>query len=1096
MFFVMQAFLIVQPSIQQLGPTYNNKNKNHTPNANMSKTTPCLLSPLIILKESHGIRFISARSDLWIWPLPLSCSFTVCSQYQIQLFVATPLIKSSSTLNYSNTVLFDSFTWTLQCASTGHQNLNFFQALESERANKTSVPDPLKGKLLETIHHSQESLNHLVEKLYETHKNRYYEGETVSFKNKSTNYKGIIVSLSPDCPPDSDVSTHKYLVKSYQYKSDVLSGNIVTLPVQELWRNRVIFSKNNFKKFIRENALRENCSVNGIGGYWAVKSELVAKYNLFDGPPDLQPKKRKRKNQTASDETKDSKKQKVAKKDPIRYPIEDLQLPIPDPKIHVPGRPRAQTDFAIPQHCMSDFLQIWSFLSIYGTPLNLFPFTLDDFESSLHHSSILPRCHLTSSYMSSLLSVLLKEYNTSRNKKPGKRDNTFRLQSNLYHYVTTNDSGLKMENGDAGDNDENAEDDEKDGDTESQISIVEDSPNPNIPTNGLSATQAPILNLSSFSYDWSTWHSSSESRSLIWEEQLIGALIELGTSDAIPDLYEAIDILVGKKLRGGSDVDSNGDDTTQEAEESNEEHEYEEGYAEEGWTKLRVDLRIQVLKWLIEIAGNSLIIRDYMEECEQKLHELRKERIEVNRDRKVVLSEQQELEKQYGSDNPTPDQTDSQTQSQSDINGDVQSQTQDGDKEVESQNADEDMEEADGDDAGNEGDKEGEGDNDSVDVESSLSGPLSDLSDDERFGSGDEIEGGDDDRSSTHTSSTSTPSSTAPRRSSRRQSQQSQTSSTRPSSRQPTRQALSRSLRSQSSSHSHTQGRDQEQEDDEFDYNSLRRIANSRQARLKEAAFQREQEEQARLEEFERERELQRVKKREMKVRSEARRRLETTSLKLHKKLAHLEKEFRKYSILRIKPLGKDRYFNTYWFLDYIGSGSVLGFNCGRVFVEGSGLGIQEPVTGESNSNPQETVKKENGNTNINGLSNTDGEIIQVDGKIYDMGKMRKGVWGIYEDSEQIDALLSWLNPKGIREHHLKKVLTNMYDLILSSMTKRSEETSYLLKAETERRSTRSKNVYSREGYLGYTNKWAKQKKSRIIVVNEVSEWYQERLKL
>ena len=50
--------------------------------------------------------------------------------------------------------------------------------------------------------------------------------------------------------------------------------------------------------------------------------------------------------------------------------------------------PKPRCDFATPKQSMGKLITVWTFLYIYSKPLKLYPFTIDDFETSLFHSSL------------------------------------------------------------------------------------------------------------------------------------------------------------------------------------------------------------------------------------------------------------------------------------------------------------------------------------------------------------------------------------------------------------------------------------------------------------------------------------------------------------------------------------------------------------------------------------------------------------------------------------------------------------------------------------------------------------------------------------
>ncbi|KAL3684941.1 hypothetical protein R1sor_002963 [Riccia sorocarpa] len=129
-----------------------------------------------------------------------------------------------------------------------------------------------------------------------------------------------------------------------------------------------------------------------------------------------------------------------------------------------------------------------------------------------------------------------------------------------------------------------------------------------------------------------------------------------------------------------------------------------------------------------------------------------------------------------------------------------------------------------------------------------------------------------------------------------------------------------------------------------------------------------------------------------------------------HKKQEQLDRELEKRSI-RTSSLGKDRERNVYWFFN----------REGRLFVE-------------------------------------------------DKHSTR---WGYYSAKEELDALLSSLNPKGVRERQLQKQLQKHYLKISQALTRRSKEIAQRVAGEeiNVRRSLRVRTAPRLTGFLAYENK-------------------------
>lgn len=89
-------------------------------------------------------------------------------------------------------------------------------------------------------------------------------------------------------------------------------------------------------------------------------------------------------------------------------------------------------------------------------------------------------------------------------------------------------------------------------------------------------------------------------------------------------------------------------------------------------------------------------------------------------------------------------------------------------------------------------------------------------------------------------------------------------------------------------------------------------------------------------------REAARAKQAAIKHAAAERRRLEEAMERLDKKLESIERDFRKLlGGVRVKPLGKDRFYNRIWWFDgmgstsLVGSGGVAQYGAGRLFIQG-----------------------------------------------------------------------------------------------------------------------------------------------------------------
>ena len=90
------------------------------------------------------------------------------------------------------------------------------------------------------------------------------------------------------------------------------------------------------------------------------------------------------------------------------------------------------------------------------------------------------------------------------------------------------------------------------------------------------------------------------------------------------------------------------------------------------------------------------------------------------------------------------------------------------------------------------------------------------------------------------------------------------------------------------------------------------------------------------------ERQLARAKQASQKQALAESRRLDEEVNKCERRLEQIERDFRKLlGAVRVKPIGRDRYYNRIWWFDGMGSASLLGtggsvqYGAGRIFLQG-----------------------------------------------------------------------------------------------------------------------------------------------------------------
>lgn len=122
------------------------------------------------------------------------------------------------------------------------------------------------------------------------------------------------------------------------------------------------------------------------------------------------------------------------KEEAIKYPIDDLLVHSGADDPVFTQRPSLCRDFNVPMDCVGELIMVWDFCSSFSRLLNLWPFSLEDFENALCHKEsnvvLIVECH------SALLRLLIKDsgdYFTTIQKK--KRKPKVRYISFAFHLI-------------------------------------------------------------------------------------------------------------------------------------------------------------------------------------------------------------------------------------------------------------------------------------------------------------------------------------------------------------------------------------------------------------------------------------------------------------------------------------------------------------------------------------------------------------------------------------------------------------------------------------------------------------------------------------
>ncbi|KAI4310850.1 hypothetical protein MLD38_035797 [Melastoma candidum] len=283
--------------------------------------------------------------------------------------------------------------WT--CKVTGKSNLTYEEALVSERKGTQPFPPHLVKPMLHIVQYSMLTLKNLADTIATKLQDSWLEGiETYARKDNSVFPCRIEKIL------DDGAGSMRCEIAWLGKDQEVLGNAVVTR--KDIISKKPPYSRNALMSFIRESTWRN--------APWVIHDKLAEKHGISkDLPEELKGKfafhhgklvrmKVKRKickEEGESMERGPDGKCKKMKVDCsqiecqglqcIKYPIEDLLVqPGPDDPAFA-DRPAPSRDFKVPMTCVADLLMVWDFCSSFSRLINLYPFSLEDFENSICH---------------------------------------------------------------------------------------------------------------------------------------------------------------------------------------------------------------------------------------------------------------------------------------------------------------------------------------------------------------------------------------------------------------------------------------------------------------------------------------------------------------------------------------------------------------------------------------------------------------------------------------------------------------------------------------------------------------------------------------
>ncbi|WPB05108.1 uncharacterized protein RHO25_009758 [Cercospora beticola] len=557
-------------------------------------------------------------------------------------------------------------------AVNGKSGLTYWDALESETKSQANIetlfPEVLRDPILRSVQFSTISrMDELVNKVFDDFKSDYFPGEeVVCTLDNGEQFEGTIREKAKfPMIRGADGSVQRAPFSRYFIKVHHTPNEEALLDDKHIRRDRKVFTKQNLRAFLKNSLQREAWS----GAPWLVKEHLAIQYRLpMEIPQHLfqdakmmaaktqmltmrPPKNKKPKNMSPAEferlrheelqliqrqlqhqqmpgappppvghyqQQQQQHHQMMNQVQPrappppvIKYPIEDLDLP---PKRNGTTRPelkffndelaeymrsgRKTAVQGIEMKSVGMLLEVWNTLNVQCEVYVLDSFTFDDFVEAMQYQELDFPCELLDEIHCAVLKLFVDE--------SGK--------------VLVKDMPRKKV-------EESPADDDTDGQDDSEIST----PLPDVPARStrsrlshmeVAEPQSPVAENRNQAVEMigdRTWEERIAARDFSnggWQVILVGILHQLSQ---IPSYKETCE----KVLAHLAPIDEPPTPTT----------------AMEQYASMDVNLRIAALQMLTVLTIRTEAIKDFLETCMDDMTDVRKRKIEHQREKKLAMEE-------------------------------------------------------------------------------------------------------------------------------------------------------------------------------------------------------------------------------------------------------------------------------------------------------------------------------------------------------------------------------------------------------------------------------------------------------------------------
>ncbi|BFZ60434.1 hypothetical protein YB2330_001470 [Saitoella coloradoensis] len=596
------------------------------------------------------------------------------------------------------------------CEITGHTNLTFWEALQSEnnemRGLDMSFPEALKEPVLRKVQFSVvPRIDHLVDQIFEAFKTTYFPGETLNcvftyphpqkfqVLVRSKTVLGAMRLADGTIRPQTTNYSVERLDVPGPSSTSASSDRDIVVDESMLSRERSTFTKTMLRTFVKHAVTREAW----YGAPWLVKPIFAERYKIDQSMPTHLRKPnladgggvgpgttattttqvvrvgRGRKGMGVDGLLDDggvesgtgTPKTEGADKNPfaapkvkeavevIKYPIEDLDLP--SPGTVAAARPKLNRETTVSSQNVEALLETWTFLNVFSEPLLIDSFTLDDWVEALKYDNADVPCEIIDEVHCALLKVLV-EPKSSQCVVPLPKDLAVDGEgvegegkdgeNGSQAMEVDSQSQAKTENGEAEDA-EMENSDVKEEDEEQEESVQ------------VQRTHLAEDMLEEEGSSWRVRLQRRDFRSGGWELILVGFLHELTLSSRHVDTCtEILEHLCPMDRKPVAET------------------------AKEQYYTLKPDLKLMIFQYLMELILQTPLVRKYIDECMEDMTTKRKEKVEFQRERKIHMEKLASVRNSLKEKFPQIKAADLEVEFAIELNGEEGVEGEDGDNET------------------------------------------------------------------------------------------------------------------------------------------------------------------------------------------------------------------------------------------------------------------------------------------------------------------------------------------------------------------------------------------------------------------------------